>query len=104
MAWVEALSLGELGEYDMDKITMNDGTRIAVIRMDDDVYAIDDTCSHAEASLSEGELLGNKVKCPLHGAEFDVRTGEVKSFPAVVGVTKYETKIEDNTIYVNYGE
>jgi len=104
MAWVEACALGELEVHSMNQVIMEDGKKLAVIRMDDGVYVIDDTCSHAEASLSEGEIIGDKVKCPLHGAEFEVRTGAVKSFPAVVGVKRYETKVEDDTVFVEYGD
>ncbi len=104
MAWVETISKDDLNQQRITKVTMADGHKIALIHMDDGVYAIDDTCSHAEASLSEGEVVGDHVKCPLHGAEFDVRTGEVKSFPAVVGVAKYDTKTENDMIYVKYGD
>ncbi len=104
MAWVETIPADELNEHQIKQTVMEDGHKIALIRMNDGVYAIDDTCTHAEASLAEGEITGDRVKCALHGAEFDVRTGEVKSFPAVVGVGKYATKVDDNRIYVKYEE
>ncbi len=104
MAWIETISADELKENEMKQVTLDDGTKIAIIHADDGYYAIDDTCSHAEASLSEGDIEGDKVRCPLHGAEFDYKTGDVKSFPAVVGVASYEVKVEDNQVLVNYGE
>ena len=58
------------------------GHRIAVFRVGDDVYAIGDRCSHAEASLAEGEVFDGAVECPRHGSEFDLTTGEPGSFPA----------------------
>lgn len=104
MPWVQTIATEELNESGMAQIVMEDGHKIALIRMDDEVYAINDTCSHAQASLAEGEIVGDNIKCPLHGAEFDIRTGEVQSFPAVVGVANYETRIENGKIYVNYEE
>lgn len=104
MAWVETIAEDDLNENGTAQVVMDDGQKIALIRMQDGVYAINDTCSHAQASLAEGEIVGDNIKCPLHGAEFDVRTGEVQSFPAVVGVANYDTKIDNGTIYVNYEE
>ncbi len=55
---------------------------------------------HAFAYLSEGGMEGDRIKCPLHGALFDVRTGQPKSLPAVKPVPKHEVKVEDGNIYV----
>jgi len=104
MPWVETIATEELNESGTAQGVMEDGHKIALIRIDNEVYAINDTCSHAQASLAEGEIVGDNIKCPLHGAEFDIRTGEVQSFPAVVGVANYETRIENGKIYVDYEE
>ena len=56
--------------------------RIAMFRVGDDVYAIGDVCSHAEASLAEGEVFDGSVECPRHGSEFDLKTGFPTSLPA----------------------
>lgn len=74
--------------------------RIAMFRVGDDVYAIGDVCSHAEASLSEGEVFGTEVECPRHGSEFDITTGEPHSLPATRSVPTYEVAIEDGTVYL----
>lgn len=72
---------------------------IAIFNCDGQYYAIDDTCSHAEASLSEGRVLhGCKVTCPLHGAQFDIRTGEALTFPAVTPVETYRVTVEGDAI------
>ena len=60
--------------------------RIAMFLVGDDVYAIGDRCSHAEASLAEGEVWDLTVECPRHGSEFDLRTGEPRALPATVPV------------------
>ena len=74
--------------------------RIALINVDAEFFAIDDTCTHEEASLSEGELYGDIVECPLHGAAFNVRTGEVEAFPAVVPVDTYPVRVVDDEVQV----
>ena len=55
-----------------------EGVKVCVARVGDEVFAISDICSHAEANLSEGEYKGYVIECWLHGAEFDLRTGEGK--------------------------
>ena len=82
------------------KVVTVDGRRIALFNVDGTVYAIDDTCTHEEASLGEGALHGDIVACPKHGSRFNVRTGRVLSLPAVIPVSTYPVKIEDGQIYV----
>ncbi len=60
----------------------HNGVTVCVARVGDEVFAIEDTCTHSEASLSEGEITGTKIECWLHGAEFDLRTGEALTPPA----------------------
>ncbi len=74
--------------------------RIAMFRIDDEVFAIGDRCSHAEASLAEGEVWDHTVECPRHGSEFDLRTGEPGALPATQPVPVYQVSIEDGTIYL----
>ena len=73
---------------------------IAVFRIGDDVLAVGDRCSHAEASLSEGDLFDFEIECPRHGATFDLRTGKALSLPATKPVPVYESKIEDGDLYL----
>ena len=65
------------------------GEWVCVAKVGDEVFAIDDTCSHSDASLSEGEISGFKIECWLHGAEFDLRTGEALTPPATQSVKTY---------------
>jgi 3-phenylpropionate/trans-cinnamate dioxygenase ferredoxin subunit len=74
--------------------------RIAMFRIGDDVYAIGDRCSHAEASLAEGDVWDTSVECPRHGSEFDLRTGVPSSLPATTPVPAYEVSVEDGTVYL----
>lgn len=82
-----------------------EGIDVAVIHTEGQVYAIDDICSHAEVSLSEGQVEGCFIECWLHGSRFDVRTGEPTGPPAVEPVPVYTARVEgtgpDATIYVS---
>lgn len=96
---VEVTQLEKLPRGRGVRVTIGD-TRIAMFRVDDQVYAIGDRCSHAEASLAEGELWDTSVECPRHGSEFDLATGEPHALPATEPVPVYEVSIEDGTVYV----
>lgn len=74
--------------------------RIAVFRVGESVYAIGDRCSHAEASLSEGEVFDLSVECPRHGSEFDLVTGEALNLPATKPVPTYTVAVEDGNVYL----
>jgi 3-phenylpropionate/trans-cinnamate dioxygenase ferredoxin component len=80
------------------------GHRIAIFAVGDDVYAIGDRCSHAEASLAEGEVFGTEVECPRHGSVFDLRTGEPESLPATRPVPVYAVEIKDGDVYLTIDE
>ena len=70
MEKVKVLKLSEITENTSKLVEIED-KKIAVFNVDGEIYAIDDTCSHAEASLSEGEVFDCLVECPLQGAAFD---------------------------------
>ena len=93
------LSLASLTEGKPLRIE-KDGESICVARVGSEVFAISDTCSHSEASLSEGDIEGFKIECWLHGAEFDVRTGEALTPPAVAPVKSYPVTIDGDSVTV----
>ena len=76
------------------------GRTICVTRVGNEVFAIDDTCSHSDASLSEGEVTDFKIECWLHGAEFDLRTGEALTPPAVAPVKIYPVIVDGDSVTV----
>lgn len=82
------------------RVVHNHADRIAVFRLPDGFYAVADRCSHADGSLSEGEIEDYVVECPSHGARFDIRTGHNLCFPAVTPVHSYPIKIQHGTVYV----
>ena len=75
--------------------------RIAIFRIGDDVYAIGDRCSHAEASLADGEVFDREVECPRHGSEFDLTTGKPGTLPATTPVPVYTVAVEDGDVFVS---
>ncbi len=99
MERVRAAAFGDLAE-DRGHFVEVAGHRIALFRVGDEVFALSDTCSHAEASLSEGEVFDDAVECPLHGAAFDLRTGAALSLPATRPVSVYTVEVEDGEVYV----
>lgn len=76
------------------------GVPVALFNLGGEILAIDDTCSHALASLSEGYLDDDKIECPKHGSQFDVRTGDALSLPATRPVAKHSVTVKDDEIYV----
>ena len=77
-----------------------DGESICVVRIGDEVFAIGDTCSHSDASLSEGDINDFKIECWLHGAEFDLRSGEALTPPAVAPVKKYSVHVDGDSVTI----
>jgi 3-phenylpropionate/trans-cinnamate dioxygenase ferredoxin subunit len=76
------------------------GESICVARLGDQVFAIGDTCSHADASLAEGDITDFKIECWLHGAEFDLRTGEALTPPATAPVKSYLVTVDGDSVTV----
>ena len=73
---------------------------IAVFNVDGDFYAIDDTCTHQDASLADGWIDGCAVECPLHASCFDLRTGKASGPPAKTPVRTHRVVVQDGMIYV----
>src|SRR5271167_5231446 len=77
-----------------------EGQRIALFNVEGTYYAIGDSCTHRGGPLSEGAVQGTKVTCPLHGADFDLKTGAVVGPPAQKGVPSYKVVVESDDIKV----
>jgi len=73
---------------------------VVVFNIAGDFYAIADVCTHDDGPLGEGEVENHAVICPRHGARFDVRTGEVLTLPAVMGVQAYPVRVADGMIEI----
>ena len=96
---MNTIKLSEFENTSVTKIDIN-GITVAVFKVDEDYYAIQNMCSHSEADLADGEVYDCKVECPLHGAEFDLKTGEALTLPATKPVTVFTTEVDGDWLYV----
>ena len=79
-----------------------DGVAVALVRIDDSVYAIGDVCSHANVSLSDGEVWCDEkqLECPRHGSSFSLLTGHPDSLPATQPVAVFDAKVVNGDVHV----
>lgn len=80
-----------------------DDKDIAISCIEGHYYAFINVCSHMELPLAEGEITGTVIECPHHGAQFDLKTGEALSMPAVTPIQVFDVKVEGEDIKVNVG-
>lgn len=78
-----------------------DGVEVLLCRCNGELFAIEDVCTHDGAPLDQGQLEGCRIVCPRHGANFDVRTGEALTLPAVVPVPTYRVRVEGDDVFVD---
>ena len=97
--FVKVADVGELGPGDMKAVEVG-AEPVLLVNVDGTIYACDDTCTHALASLSEGDLSGQEIECPLHGAAFNVTTGEVLTPPADENLKTYAVRVEGDDVLV----
>jgi nitrite reductase/ring-hydroxylating ferredoxin subunit len=103
VTWTKACSTTDIEEgegYQLDPPGEGTGP-IALFNVDDEFFAIDDTCTHDESSLADGYVDGDVVECAWHFAKFCIRTGEVLSLPATCPVATYPVKVEGAHVFVD---
>lgn len=102
LRWVRVIAESALGATSGGKAAcVRVGTRkIALFEVGGEVFAIDDTCTHLDAPLSEGKIWRGRVICPWHGAQFDLRTGVASGPPARGEVGTYRSRVEDGQVWV----
>jgi 3-phenylpropionate/trans-cinnamate dioxygenase ferredoxin subunit len=93
---VDELAPGEARRFDVE------GHRIALVRIEDDFYAIGDRCTHADISLAEGEVYPEEreIECWKHGSTFSLTTGEPQTLPATKPVPVYDVQVADGDVLV----
>jgi nitrite reductase/ring-hydroxylating ferredoxin subunit len=101
--FAEAGKAGELAPGAMKRVELR-GRRILLANVDGRWCAVDDTCTHEEASLSTGVLKGELVKCPLHGSRFNVCTGKALEEPAEANLRTYPVRLEGGRILIGLPE
>jgi 3-phenylpropionate/trans-cinnamate dioxygenase ferredoxin subunit len=97
--WVDVAAIGEFVESEPIIVDVDD-TEVAVFKIGDRFYAIEDLCSHEEFTLTDGEVEGDTITCPAHGAKFCIRTGEALSAPAYEPVATFATRVENGIVQV----
>ena len=98
-SYIKVAELSQIKPGKMLRVNI-DSLQLLLANVDGVVYAVDDMCSHEDASLYNGALKGDCVECPLHGSHFDLRTGLPKEPPATEAINTYPVKIENQAIYV----
>jgi nitrite reductase (NADH) small subunit len=98
-AFIKVAMSNELAPGQAKKVEVN-GKTIALFNLGGSYHAIDDTCTHRGGPLSEGEVQGDVVTCPWHGATFKIPSGEVLSPPARAGVASYPTRVNGSDVEV----
>jgi nitrite reductase/ring-hydroxylating ferredoxin subunit len=97
--FVAVAQVGDLAPGEM-KFVAVDRERIVLANVEGSFYALRDVCGHRNAPLSRGRLDGCIVECPLHFAQFDIRTGKFVDGPYSADVPAYEVRVEDDTVYL----
>jgi len=100
MTFAKACLLTELTVGEPLAVTV-DAVDVAVVRDGDEVYAIQDECSHANIQLSEGDVDGCLIECWLHGSTFDLRTGKPTTLPAFQPVPVYPVRVDGDDVLVD---
>lgn len=97
--WIDVVAEAALANGEHVVVDV-DGIDVAIFKIDDQCYAIEDVCTHDGAEIASGELDGDEIICPRHGARFCVKTGAVKCAPAYEDVTTFAVRIVDGRIQV----
>ncbi|MET3963925.1 3-phenylpropionate/trans-cinnamate dioxygenase ferredoxin subunit [Marmoricola sp. OAE513] len=103
MTFVRACSLSEVPTGAALCVEV-DGLDVAIVRDGEDVFAIEDQCSHAAVRLSEGDVEGCEIECWMHGSRFDLRTGKPLGPPATEPVPVFPVQISGDDVLVDLGE
>jgi len=103
MAFVRACALSEVSDGAALRVEV-DGLDVAIVRNGEDVYAIEDECSHAAVALSEGDVEGCEIECWMHGSRFDLRTGKPLGPPATEPVPVFPVKITGDDVLIDLGD
>ena len=96
---MKACKLSDLPEEGALRVELG-GRAVCIARSGGEVFAIDDLCSHADVSLSEGDVEGGAIECWLHGSSFDLRTGAPTGLPATKPVDTFTVTIEGDDVLV----
>jgi nitrite reductase/ring-hydroxylating ferredoxin subunit len=93
--------VGDIGPGEMTYVEVGpDEEPVCLINLDGEFYAINDCCTHEEASLSDGTIFGDEIECPLHGGAYEIRTGQPVAFPVVVPARTYRVRVVGDEVQI----
>lgn len=96
--FIKVAKLSDLSPGEKIRVEYEDED-VGLINLDNEIYAISDVCTHDDGPLMDGELEGEYIICPRHGARFNIKTGDY-TFPAFAPLPRYQVKIEGNDIFI----
>ncbi len=100
-AFYTVAKVGDIGPGEMTYVEVGPNYEpVCLINLDGDYYALNDCCTHEDASLADGEIQGDELECPLHGGAFEIKTGMPAGFPVVVAAKTYTVRVVDNDIQI----
>ncbi len=97
--WIDVAPADAIAEGEHVVVDV-DGAEVAVFKLDGQFYAIEDVCTHDGAEIASGELQGDEIICPRHGARFCIKTGEVKCAPAYEDIDTFPVRVVDGRVQV----
>jgi nitrite reductase/ring-hydroxylating ferredoxin subunit len=105
MASSEMLPLCKIADVPADaglRVCLEGQSPVAVFRSGDEFFVTNDTCTHGNASLAEGELVDEEIVCPFHLGSFNVRTGEPMAAPCVIPLRTYRVEVRGDTLFADF--
>jgi 3-phenylpropionate/trans-cinnamate dioxygenase ferredoxin subunit len=97
--WIDVIAESALAEGEHVVVDV-EGVDVALFNLSGQFYAIEDVCSHDGTEIASGELDGDEIVCPRHGARFCVKTGAVKCAPAYEDIASYPVKVADGRVWI----
>jgi 3-phenylpropionate/trans-cinnamate dioxygenase ferredoxin component len=99
MSYTKIADLAELESETPKRVKVN-GDAVVLVKIQDEVFAVSGTCTHENAQLSGGFIEDCSIECPRHGAQFDLKTGEALTLPAVKPLNTYPIRIEGSAVLI----
>jgi 3-phenylpropionate/trans-cinnamate dioxygenase ferredoxin subunit len=103
MNWIRIASLDNV-DADCGLAVRVESKEIALFKLDGEVFATDNICTHQYALLTDGYLEDGCIECPLHQGRFDVRTGKAQGEPVTVDIATYPVRVDGSEVYVQWPE
>ncbi|WP_369856651.1 non-heme iron oxygenase ferredoxin subunit [Candidatus Thalassolituus haligoni] len=101
-SWISVSALDDIPDDDVIGVSVN-GHPIALYKMDGEVFATDNVCTHGQALLSDGFLEDGEIECPLHQGKFCIKTGKAMCQPLTDDIQTYVTRVEDDQVFLRLG-